>query len=296
MIALRDPSVEPGTGCTDPSSTTNIKCVFWGGPVTTANAKNDGQYRSSFHVVIAGSNGYVNKTIAPASGYSSPSYFGTSAIDAPLDCNGLSTSLGTTLFSDGPFDARLCAAACDAKSAAAGLNTGKACKFFNTYLVSKNGVTIGQYCSLYSQTWSSTYATKSSSTSGNNKYTIAYSYGFSNAEDAGICKVASTSTYSSVQTSTIAAPTIVPTTRSGGFLNWTTFKANGANLGAWLEKEKTHDPIWWESVGGSSAPDEWTLCQILGSKCGPIFEARYASFLNTSTIDILAKVGVNTLR
>ncbi|TKA23705.1 hypothetical protein B0A50_06541 [Salinomyces thailandicus] len=26
----RDPSVEPGTGCTNPSSTTNIKCVFWG--------------------------------------------------------------------------------------------------------------------------------------------------------------------------------------------------------------------------------------------------------------------------
>jgi len=27
------------------------------------------------------------------------------------------------------------------------------------------------------------------------------------------------------------------------FVNWKTFKANGANLGGWLEKEKTHDPI-----------------------------------------------------
>jgi glucan 1,3-beta-glucosidase len=80
------------------------------------------------------------------------------------------------------------------------------------------------------------------------------------------------------------------------FVDWRTFKANGANLGGWLEKEKTHDPIWWDSVGGSDAPDEWTLCQTLGSKCGPILEERYASFLNTSTIDKLASVGVNVLR
>jgi glucan 1,3-beta-glucosidase len=80
------------------------------------------------------------------------------------------------------------------------------------------------------------------------------------------------------------------------FVDWKTFKANGANLGGWLEKEQTHDPIWWSEVGGDGAPDEWTLCQTLGSQCGPIFEARYASFLNTSTIDQLASVGINTLR
>lgn len=82
----------------------------------------------------------------------------------------------------------------------------------------------------------------------------------------------------------------------GNYINWKTFKANGANLGGWLEKEKTHDPIWWSAVGGDSAPDEWTLCEALGSKCGPILEERYGSFLNTSTIDQLASVGVNTLR
>ena len=81
----------------------------------------------------------------------------------------------------------------------------------------------------------------------------------------------------------------------GQFVNWTTYKANGANLGGWLEKEKTHDPIWWDQYA-PDAPDEWTLCQTLGSKCGPVLEARYASFLNTSTIDRLASVGVNTLR
>lgn len=80
------------------------------------------------------------------------------------------------------------------------------------------------------------------------------------------------------------------------FIDWTTYKANGANLGGWLEKERTHDPIWWDAVGGADAPDEWTLCETLGDQCGPIFEARYASFLNTTTIDRLASVGVNTLR
>lgn len=39
-----------------------------------------------------------------------------------------------------------------------------------------------------------------------------------------------------------------------------------------------------------------SLCQLLGERCGPIFEARYASFLNFTTIDTLASVGVNTLR
>ncbi|KAH6643972.1 glycoside hydrolase superfamily [Boeremia exigua] len=84
--------------------------------------------------------------------------------------------------------------------------------------------------------------------------------------------------------------------KPSGFINWKTFKANGANLGGWLEKEQTHDPIWWAQVGGEGTSDEWSLCQKLGSTCGPILEARYASFLNTTTIDQLAAVGVNTLR
>ncbi|KAF5656866.1 glucan 1,3-beta-glucosidase A [Fusarium heterosporum] len=84
----------------------------------------------------------------------------------------------------------------------------------------------------------------------------------------------------------------------GKFIDWRTFKSNGVNLGAWLAKEKTHDPIWWGSFGTQAAntPDEWSFCQALGKRCGPVLEARYASFLNQSTIDNLAKVGINTLR
>ncbi|KAI0470539.1 glycoside hydrolase superfamily [Xylariaceae sp. FL0804] len=81
------------------------------------------------------------------------------------------------------------------------------------------------------------------------------------------------------------------------FLDWRTFKANGANLGGWLAKEQTHDPIWWASLGpAANTTDEWHLCKALGDECGPALEERYASFLNTSTIDALGSVGVNTLR
>ncbi|KAK8074822.1 glycoside hydrolase [Apiospora hydei] len=95
-----------------------------------------------------------------------------------------------------------------------------------------------------------------------------------------------------------AAPPGPPGPPADEFLDWRTFKGNGANLGAWLAKEKTHDPIWWKSLGGAAAetPDEWTLCTVLGDQCSAVFEARYASFLNTSTIDQLASVGVNVLR
>ncbi|KAJ4324435.1 hypothetical protein N0V94_001333 [Neodidymelliopsis sp. IMI 364377] len=87
-----------------------------------------------------------------------------------------------------------------------------------------------------------------------------------------------------------------PYNLNGAFIDWRTYKSNGVNLGSWLEKEKTHDPIWWDSVGGVNASDEWTLCETLGKQCGPVLEARYGSFLNYSTIDTLASVGVNTLR
>jgi len=39
------------------------------------------------------------------------------------------------------------------------------------------------------------------------------------------------------------------------WIDWKTYKANGVNLGSWLEKERTHDPVWWVEVGGQDAPD-----------------------------------------
>ena len=57
----RDPTIAPNdASCPNPPSFTNIKCSLWGSGVTPQTAVNTGQYRSQFHVVIAGSNGQSN--------------------------------------------------------------------------------------------------------------------------------------------------------------------------------------------------------------------------------------------
>jgi hypothetical protein len=97
----RDPTVDPGngnSGCANPASTTNIKCVFWGGPVTSDNALNAGQYRNQFQVVVAGSNGYVNNSIATPAGYSGAVDLGTSAINAPFNQYGFNSYMGSAIF------------------------------------------------------------------------------------------------------------------------------------------------------------------------------------------------------
>ena len=60
------------------------------------------------------------------------------------------------------------------------------------------------------------------------------------------------------------------------FVDWTAYKANGVNLGAWLEQEHDYDPIWWDTYAPNAA-DEWTWCETLGAQCGPLMEKRYAS-------------------
>ncbi|RMZ16858.1 hypothetical protein D0860_00786 [Hortaea werneckii] len=181
----RDPSVDPTATCTNPPSEEVIKCVYWGGPVTEASATNVGQYRRDFHVVIAGSNGYVNKSIATPDGYQPPVALGNAAINAPLDCNNKDTYMGVKIFTKGPFDAGLCAAACTAQSKynlAHPPKNGVAqtCHFFNTYILYKNSQSVGQYCSLYSETWPASFATNKGQYRGNDHYTIGQSFAFSN--------------------------------------------------------------------------------------------------------------------
>lgn len=79
------------------------------------------------------------------------------------------------------------------------------------------------------------------------------------------------------------------------FVDWKTYKSNGVNLGAWLEQEKDYDIGFW-NTGAPDAPDEWTWCKTLGTKCGPLLEKRYASWVTTQDIDKLAATGINTLR
>lgn len=129
------------------------------------------QYRNKFQVLIAGSNGYINNTLAAPAGYSDAIYYGTRAIDAPLDAQGFNTFITSKIFS-GPFDARLCAAACDAQTQyaidhpSADGTPAKKCQFFNTYILNLNDNKHpqGQYCTLYTEAWPTKYATSTGST------------------------------------------------------------------------------------------------------------------------------------
>ena len=82
---------------------------------------------------------------------------------------------------------------------------------------------------------------------------------------------------------------------SAQYIDWKTYKANGVNLGAWLEQEKNYDYTWWNKYSPNTF-DEWNFCKELGSRCGPVLEARYASFITTADIDKMAKQNINTLR
>ncbi|KAI5198023.1 hypothetical protein E4T39_06967 [Aureobasidium subglaciale] len=202
----RDPLVNPDddTQCPDSKSTTQIKCVLWSGPVTTDNANNAGQWRKKFQVVIAGSNGYVNKSIATPEGYNAGVYLGNAAINAPVDCTGDDTFIGSRLLTNTVFDANLCAVACNEQAdyarqhPAPAPQFNKVCQFFNTYILYKNGVALQQYCALYDQTWSQSYAKNTGYYYGNDKYTVGFSYTFSNKTNPGQprypCNVASAKT------------------------------------------------------------------------------------------------------
>ena len=113
----RDPTLNAGApNCSDPPSTTNYKCTLWGAPVSTDEATNTGQYQSSFHVVIAGSNAYnKNSPPSPVNCYSGPQELG-GAINAPPSTG---SYMGYQYFpfsqSQG-YNPQTCADACDAQT------------------------------------------------------------------------------------------------------------------------------------------------------------------------------------
>lgn len=52
---------------------------------------NSGGWNRDFHLVVAGSNGYQNKSIVTSADYKFVEYLGNAGISAPLDCNGHDT-------------------------------------------------------------------------------------------------------------------------------------------------------------------------------------------------------------
>ncbi|KAI4920641.1 uncharacterized protein J4E92_008284 [Alternaria infectoria] len=186
----RDPSANPGPECRDPEAVANIKCSFWGGPVYTDTANNNGQWREQFEVAIAGSNGYSSLTTQSAEGYKQVE-LKNNAINSPLDCNKQGSYMGYKLFVQPAFDAKLCAAACKEQNKWATEHPpadGKPqlCRYFNTYILLKNGVSQGQYCSMYTQEWDASFATNDGQYRGDDHYTIQYSFGFTDESDDGV--------------------------------------------------------------------------------------------------------------
>lgn len=165
-----------------------IKCVYWGGPVSQDNAVNTGQTRGSFSVVIAGSNGYVTNQIKTPAGYQAGTPYGKYAINAPYDAQGYNTFMGSKIFTS-TWDVASCSAYCDSQTAynkATAPKDGtpyKVCNFFNTYVLTayKADGTVqpqGQYCALYTEAWTSTYATNAGQWRGQDQYLVNYSFGY----------------------------------------------------------------------------------------------------------------------
>ncbi|KAH0168770.1 hypothetical protein KCU67_g3338, partial [Aureobasidium melanogenum] len=192
MYFERDPSVNPDdSSCSNPSSVTMIKCVYWGGPVSQDNAVNTGQIRGGFTVAIAGSNGYVTTQIDTPAGYQAGIPYGQYAINAPYDIEGYNTFMGSKIFTS-TWETAACAAYCDSQTAynkATAPNDGtpyKICNFFNTYVLTAykadgSVVPQGQYCALYTEAWPIKYATNGGQWRGQDQYLVSYSFGFPKA-------------------------------------------------------------------------------------------------------------------
>ncbi|KAG9674770.1 hypothetical protein KCU99_g4292, partial [Aureobasidium melanogenum] len=188
MYAERDPTVNPDPSqCPNPASTTNYKCTIWGAPVSQEQANNFGQWRASFQVVITASNAY-NKNAPPPSvaGFTDPVGLG-GATNAPLDSNGKNTFMGSKFFpfsQQQGFTLESCTSACTAQTAYNKAHPNKdgsfmTCAFVNGYVLSRNGVPQGLYCSMYNQTWATSYATNYGQYRGSVRYTVSNSYAYS---------------------------------------------------------------------------------------------------------------------
>ncbi|KAI1474742.1 hypothetical protein F4774DRAFT_422109 [Daldinia eschscholtzii] len=204
----RDPSVAPGAGCTNPPSTTNIKCIFWGGLVSAETASNTGQYIADFHVVIAGSNGYMRNAVPPVPGYDGEPT-GNGTIDVPpgdMDPSPTTntatsttrnrptntaqggTYIGSRIFTNTFFDPGLCESmpfylrVFNRNNLANPPQRGQPqiCRFFTTYLILRNGEPAGQYCALYTRYYPRRFATNGGTRSGTDTLAVRLAFSYRN--------------------------------------------------------------------------------------------------------------------
>jgi hypothetical protein len=92
--------------------------------------------------------------------------------------NDYDTYNGMRLFNENPYDPSLCAAACDSqtefdKNHLVDANGEyKPCNFFTSYVLTKNGVPLGTYCALYTQSWTEDYAVNTGYYYGSDEYKV----------------------------------------------------------------------------------------------------------------------------
>ncbi|KAF2242981.1 hypothetical protein BU26DRAFT_123634 [Trematosphaeria pertusa] len=190
----RDPSVEPADSCANPDPITNVKCALYGYPVASGSATNYGQWRNDFHVVIAGSNGYYK---LPTTEPTLPSFNAPEALTAAIDAlNEANSYNGMHMSNDGPFDPAVCAAYClaqtefDHEHLVDENGNYRPCNFFNAYILTKNDVPQGTYCSFYTQPWDASYAVNTGYSSGADTYKVeaSFSYTLTTQDDGTVAQ------------------------------------------------------------------------------------------------------------
>ncbi|KAK6003873.1 hypothetical protein QM012_008723 [Aureobasidium pullulans] len=185
----RDASLEPAPACSSPSSVIYAICALWGSPLSSDSATNTGSMREQFEVVVAGSNAYQNNTLIVPAGFSMNDALGDAALTAPYDGQGYNTFMGSTIFTKGTFSIQACADYCAAQTAynvkhpASDGSPPRICAFFNTYMLYLNNASTpqGQYCTLYTEVWNSSYATNKGQYRGSDHYFVSYSFTFKNS-------------------------------------------------------------------------------------------------------------------
>ncbi|KAF4554225.1 Hypothetical protein D9617_5g071020 [Elsinoe fawcettii] len=207
----RDPTVNPAPGsCPNPTAAVSVRCALWGSQIVANQARNVGEWRTDFMVVISGSNGYAKNT-APAaiSGYTGPSAL--AGLVNVNTLNGKSVVAGSGYY-PGAYDPSQCSALCasttnsnKAAAAASGSSTYAACNYVNAAILSVGGVAQGTYCALYTTADVSSYATLYTSKYNGVSYDITYSYGYAlNNVDSGVISAGSGSGSGSTSSSSAA--------------------------------------------------------------------------------------------
>lgn len=88
------------------------------------------------------------------------------------------------LYNEGPFDPSVCAAACKAQTEfdrehlVDANGNYDACNFFNVYILTKNDVPQGTYCSFYTQEWDMSYAVNTGYSWENDVYAVKASFSY----------------------------------------------------------------------------------------------------------------------